>query len=107
MRTTEGCFLGIDVGSVSTNLVISDCDDNIVQKLYLRTGGQPINALLEGMREVASGPGAANIEAVGVTGSGRELAGVIVGADIVKNEITTHAVAAQKVIQGVQTILEI
>ena len=107
MKTTEGYFLGIDVGSVSTNLVVSDVDDNIVQRLYLRTGGQPINVLLEGMREIASGPGAQNIEAVGATGSGRELAGVIVGADIVKNEITTHAVAAQKVIQGVQTILEI
>lgn len=87
--------------------MVTDDEDNIVRQLYLRTSGQPINVLLEGMREVASSPQMWNIEAVGTTGSGRELAGVIVGADIVKNEITTHAVAAQKVIKGVQTILEI
>ena len=107
MNSTKGYFLGIDVGSVSTNLVLTDGDDNIVQKLYLRTGGQPINVLIEGMREIAGGPGADNIEAVGTTGSGRELAGLIVGSDIIKNEITTHAIAAQKVVKGVRTILEI
>lgn len=107
MNSAEGYFLGIDVGSVSTNLVLTDSNDNIVQKLYLRTGGQPINVLLEGMRRIATGSGAGNIEAVGTTGSGRELAGVIVGSDIVKNEITTHAIAAQKVVEGVRTILEI
>jgi predicted CoA-substrate-specific enzyme activase len=47
------------------------------------------------------------IAGVGTTGSGRQLAGVIAGADIVKNEITAHAVAAQKVEPEVKTILEI
>jgi predicted CoA-substrate-specific enzyme activase len=35
------------------------------------------------------------------------LAGVILGADLVKNEITTHAVAAQFCIPEVQTVVEI
>jgi len=51
--------------------------------------------------------GKIEIEASGATGSGRALAGIIAGADIVKNEITAHAMAAQKVVPGVQTILEI
>ena len=104
-----GHYLGIDVGSVSTNLVLTDLDGNIVRSLYIRTGGQPIQSLLDGLREITGGQGGKDIiiEGAGATGSGRELAGVIAGADIVKNEITTHAVAAQKVVQGVKTVLEI
>jgi len=103
-----GHYLGVDVGSVSTNLVVIDEDENIVEKLYLRTGGQPINALGNGMRTLARDLGdKVNIRGVGTTGSGRQLASVIIGADIVKNEITSHAVAAQKLVPGVKTILEI
>ncbi|TYQ17886.1 UNVERIFIED_CONTAM: Activator of 2-hydroxyglutaryl-CoA dehydratase (HSP70-class ATPase domain) [Acetivibrio alkalicellulosi] len=60
------------------------------------------------MKQIAENKGR-NIEIMGVgtTGSGRYLSKVIVGADIVKNEITTHAVAAQKWVSGVRTILEI
>jgi len=101
-------YLGIDVGSVSTNLVVIDEKDEIVEKLYLRTSGQPINALKNGMKTLFQRLGKdVNIGAVGTTGSGRQLAGVIVGADIVKNEITTHAIAAQKLVPNVRTIIEI
>jgi predicted CoA-substrate-specific enzyme activase len=103
-----GHYLGIDVGSVSTNLVITDENDNIIDKLYLRTEGQPINALRKGMKILVDRfDDCIKIKGVGSTGSGRQLAGVIVGADIVKNEITTHAVAAQRLVPGVKTILEI
>jgi len=81
-------YLGIDVGSVSTNLVVINENDEIVEKLYLRTSGQPINALKKRLGKDVK------IRGVGTTGSGRQLASVIVGADIVKNEITTHAIAA-------------
>jgi predicted CoA-substrate-specific enzyme activase len=85
-----------------------DGDDNIVEKLYLRTAGQPITALSNGMKTLAkSFANKVNIKGVGTTGSGRQLAGIIIGADIVKNEITSHAVAAQKVVPDVKTILEI
>jgi predicted CoA-substrate-specific enzyme activase len=104
----NGFYLGIDVGSVSTNLVVIDETDNIIEKLYLRTGGQPIGCLRSGMETLARRLGSGDrIKAVGTTGSGRQLAGVIVGADTVKNEITAHAVAAQKTVPGVRTILEI
>jgi predicted CoA-substrate-specific enzyme activase len=103
----DGHFLGIDVGSVSTNLVLTDSDGHIVKKLYLRTGGQPIKSLMEGLKEVSEGEIKPVIAGAGATGSGRELAGVITGADIVKNEITTHAIAAQNVIPDVKTIIEI
>ncbi|MCX7922169.1 MAG: acyl-CoA dehydratase activase [Clostridia bacterium] len=104
-----GYYLGIDVGSVSTNLVIIDEEDKVLEKLYIRTSGQPINALRNGMKTLTNRLNTNNIhiKGVGTTGSGRQLASVILGADIVKNEITTHAVAAQKMVPGVKTILEI
>lgn len=109
MRKTEAdsYYLGIDVGSVSTNLVLTDRTGKIVAKLYKRTCGQPIQSLLQGLKELVEENGYPRIAGVGATGSGRELAGVILGADIVKNEITTHAIAAQSVVPGVRTILEI
>jgi predicted CoA-substrate-specific enzyme activase len=101
-------YLGVDVGSVSTNLVVIDEEDNVIEKLYLRTSGQPINALQTGMQLLCQNVREnLNIKGVGATGSGRQLASVILGADIVKNEITSHAVAALKVVPGVKTILEI
>ena len=47
------------------------------------------------------------ISGVGVTGSGRELAGAMVDADVVKNEITAHGMAVLQSIPTAQTILEI
>jgi hypothetical protein len=40
-------------------------------------------------------------------GSGRQLASVLLGADVVKNEITTHAIAAMLLVPRVQTVIEI
>lgn len=100
--------LGIDVGSVSTNLVVIDNECNVVEKLYLRTGGNPIDVLTKGLIMLGNllTP-EVKITAAGTTGSGRQLASVIIGADVIKNEITAHAVAARKAIPNVQTILEI
>ncbi len=102
------CFLGIDVGSVSTNIVLIDESGTIIEKLYLRTSGKPINVLISGMQKISNKYSSSiNVKGVGTTGSGRQLAGVIVGADIIKNEITAHSVAAQKYVPDVRTILEI
>lgn len=101
-------YLGIDVGSVSTNVVLLDEAGKVQKKLYIRTQGQPIKALQKGLAEFKEEFGdELKVKAVGTTGSGRNLAGIIVGADSVKNEITAHAVAASTEVKGVQTILEI
>jgi len=101
-------YLGVDVGSVSTNIVLLDENDKVLEHLYLRTQGQPITAVQTGLNHIRKklGPDM-EIGAVGTTGSGRHLAGIIVGADSVKNEITSHAVAASRMVPGVQTVLEI
>ena len=99
------CSLGIDVGSVSTNLVLLDEQYRLVKKLYLSTEGKPIEAIKKGIIEL--GLEDFDIFAVGTTGSGRQLASLLVGADIAKNEITSHAVAALTYFPDTQTILEI
>ncbi len=100
-------YLGIDVGSVSTNLVVVDEQFTVLESLYLRTQGKPIEILQKGLRQLAEHLDGVEIAAVGTTGSGRQLAGVMVGADVVKNEITAHAVAASIVVPDVRTVLEI
>lgn len=102
-------YLGIDVGSVSTNLVALDSDNNVLVSLYLRTRGQPIKVVQEGMRQLEEALRGLNVEVcgVGTTGSARILSGVIVGADTMKNEITAHAVAASHLVPDVRTVLEI
>ncbi len=105
MRT----FLGIDVGAVSTDLVLLDENNDVLSSVYLRTQGQPIKMLKEGLSIIRKENQGISLEVVGVgtTGSGRVLAGVIAGADIVKNEITAHSVAALYLNPEVRTIFEI
>lgn len=101
-------YLGIDVGSVSTNLVLLTEDEHVAASVYRRTRGQPIVAVQDGLQELAAQlPDDVEVRGAGATGSARSLTGVIVGADIVKNEITAHAVAARHVVPDVCTVLEI
>ena len=107
MPDKDGFFLGIDVGSVSTNLVIINGFGEICHKEYLRTQGRPIAAVQAGLAAIREAVPNIMVKGVGTTGSGRQLAGAIIGADIVKNEITTHAVAATHFQPDVQTVVEI
>ena len=101
-------YLGIDVGSVTTKVVALDTNYNVLESMYLRTRGKPLEVVQNGLRDMGQRlDGKATVVGVGTTGSGRYLAGVVVGADVVKNEITAHAVAASHVVPGVQTIIEI
>ncbi|MEJ6951011.1 acyl-CoA dehydratase activase [Natronospora cellulosivora (SeqCode)] len=100
-------FLGVDVGSVSTDIALLDYFGNLITKKYLRTKGQPVRVLQEGLSSLKKEYDEINILGVGTTGSGRNLAGVILGSDVVKNEISTHAVAASKLVSDVQTVIEI
>ena len=100
-------YMGIDVGSVSTDVVITDQAFNVIEALYLRTHGKPINAIQEAFKILKNKYSDNEIDAVGTTGSGRIIASYIVGADAVKNEITSHAVAALETDKDVKTIIEI
>jgi len=100
-------FLGIDVGSVSTNIVTLDQAGELKDSLYIRTQGRPIDAVQKGLETIYKRNTNIIVKGVGATGSGRQMTGIIVGADCVKNEITAHAVAALHSIPDVQTVIEI
>ena len=101
-------FLGVDVGSVSTNVVVIDKDMRVLSKRYLPTAGRPIEAVKQGLAEVgAEVGGRVRIMGAATTGSGRYLTGDMIGADLVRNEITAQATAAAAIDPHVDTIFEI
>ncbi len=101
-------FLGIDIGSISTNLVIIDKNKNVLAKRYIMTAGRPIEAVKGGLKDIGDEMGAGvEIKGVATTGSGRYLIGDLVGADIIRNEITAQATAAINIDKEVDTIFEI
>lgn len=101
-------FLGIDVGSLSTNVVAIDKNKNVIARIYLMTEGRPIKAVKKGLKIVGDQiKDKVQILGTGTTGSGRYLTGDFVGADVVHNEITAQAVAAINIDPKVDTIFEI
>lgn len=101
-------YLGLDVGSISTNLVVIDKNKKVLSKRYLMTAGRPIEAVRTGLQEIGEEIGdRIEIKGVGTTGSGRYLTSDFVGADLVRNEITAQATAAVHIDPGVDTIFEI
>jgi predicted CoA-substrate-specific enzyme activase len=99
-------FLGIDAGSVSTKLVMSDVAGNIVASSYLPTCGLPLEAVAAGLNKISS-KCSHSPAAIAVTGSGRELVSNIVHSSLLKNEITAQARAAVHLLPDVQTVIEI
>jgi predicted CoA-substrate-specific enzyme activase len=101
-------YLGIDVGSISTNIVVLDSDFNVLQSTYARAEGRPIASIQSALKDLAKMLREYfYVAGVCTTGSARKIIGAVVQADIVKNEITAHARAAIHLHPDVQTILEI
>ncbi len=106
-------YLGLDIGSVSTNVVVIDELGAVIHDVYLRTAGRPIEAVQQGLAEVERLWGhRLRIRGAGTTGSGRELIAEFVGADVVNDEITAHKTGAIQISstlggEPVDTIFEI
>ena len=101
-------YVGIDIGSVTTKFAVLNNSNELIADIYLPTEGKPIVMVQQGLGQIRRRLSAdVKISGVATTGSARYLAGVIVGADLVKNEITCHAVASLHYIPEVQTIIEI
>ena len=101
-------YVGVDVGSISTNVVVLSEDGRVLARRYLMTAGRPIEAVVRGLKEVGDEVGhRVIVKGCCTTGSGRYLTGDFIGADVVKNEITAHATAAAWVNPNVDTMFEI
>jgi predicted CoA-substrate-specific enzyme activase len=103
-----GNYLGVDVGSITTKLVVLSESGQVLAKSYIRNSGRPIQAIQQGMEEIlVQLGGTVSIDGVATTGSARHLAAYLVGADLIKNEITAHAIAVIDFLPEAKTIIEI
>jgi len=101
-------YLGIDIGSISTKGVVINENNEIIANSYLWTEGDPINAVKQVLNELKSKiDDSIQVKAVGTTGSARRLIGSVLDAQVVKNEITAHAIGTMSRVPDVRTILEI
>ncbi len=105
----EEAYIGIDIGSISTKGVILDAANRILASEYIWTEGDPIGAAKKLLKllEEQFDQEKYSITAAGTTGSARKLVGDMIGATVVKNEITAHAVGTTTLHPDVRTILEI
>ncbi len=114
IRPGDACLLGLDVGSTTTKAVLLRRPDNaLLASVYLRTSGDPVGAsrrcyaaLLDQVAAQAD-PRTVRITGLGVTGSGRQIAGLHALTDGIINEIIAHAAAAVHFDPAVDTIFEI
>lgn len=102
-------YLGVDIGSISTKGIIIDEQQKVIASDYIWTEGDPIGAvkkLIHLLKEQLDEK-KYKIVGVGTTGSARKLIGTVLGANIVKNEITAHAIGTLSLYPEVRTIFEI
>lgn len=104
----KNCYLGIDIGSISTKGVIIDDNNNIITSNYIWTEGNPIEAVKKLITTMKNNLNKNYIvKGIGTTGSARKLIGLLLDANVVKNEITAHAVGTLLFYPECKTILEI
>ena len=102
------CYIGIDIGSISTKAVVIDEKNKIISSLYIWTSGNPVEAVKKLIRKLKPTiPKDYVIKGIGTTGSARKLIGLLTDASVVKNEITAHAIGTLSLYPNVKTILEI
>lgn len=102
-------YLGVDIGSISTKGVIIDDNNQIIASEYLYTEGNPVDAVkrLISILNKKLNKKEYKVISVGTTGSARKLIGTMLGASVIKNEITAHAIGTTSIYPDVRTIFEI
>jgi predicted CoA-substrate-specific enzyme activase len=89
-------YMGVDIGSVSTNVAVIDIEGKMLKEIYTKTDGRPIEVVSNCLREIKDElSDKINIRGVGTTGSGRELIGELIGSDTINDEITAHKTGAE------------
>jgi predicted CoA-substrate-specific enzyme activase len=104
-------FIGIDIGSTSTKAVLMNRDRRPLLDVYRKTLGNPVDATKKLLRAVRNWGEREDFDitflGAGTTGSGRELIGRVIGADLIINEITAHTTGAMEIDPEIDTIFEI
>ncbi|MDY7038195.1 MAG: BadF/BadG/BcrA/BcrD ATPase family protein, partial [Thermodesulfobacteriota bacterium] len=104
----ERVYLGIDIGSTTTKYALINEDRQIIHKSYVHTQGKPIEVTQELLKTIRDDIGD-EITVLGIvtTGSGRNVVGDFLNADLIIDEITAHARGAVEIDPDIDTIFEI
>jgi predicted CoA-substrate-specific enzyme activase len=101
-------YLGIDIGSTTTKHALINEDCEIIHKKYVHTQGKPVEVTQKLLGAILDEVGG-EIDIVGTatTGSGRNVVGDFLNADLIIDEITAHARGAVEIDATIDTIFEI
>ncbi|TAN39066.1 MAG: hypothetical protein EPN25_12585 [Nitrospirae bacterium] len=102
-----GIFVGVDIGSVSEKIVAVNPQGEILYSDYCYTHGLVLEQLIELFKGFQKMGFAEHVLGMGVTGSGRYLGAKVLGADVVKNEISSQVLGTRHLIPDCDTIIEI
>ncbi len=107
-KTATEVFLGVDIGSTSTKYALIDDRGQILHKCYLPTQGKPIEVAQRLLQTLDNEVGnRVRLLGIATTGSGRNVVGDFLDADLIIDEITAHARGAVAVDPEIDTIFEI
>ena len=109
LKTFKGdCFVGIDAGSTTTKLVVTDSDDRLLYSLYRSNEGNPLKSVMQMLRDLYKIlPKDAKIRYSGVTGYGEKLIQTALNVDLNEIETIAHYTAAQRFLPDVTSIVDI
>lgn len=101
-------YLGVDIGSTTTKYALIDDSGQILHKSYVPTRGKPIEVTQKLLQHLNQDVGKrVRLLAVATTGSGRNVVGDFLSADLIIDEITAHARGAVAVDPEIDTVFEI
>jgi predicted CoA-substrate-specific enzyme activase len=101
-------YLGVDIGSTTTKYALVNEKSQILHKCYVPTQGKPIEVTQRLLRTLQDEAGQkVKLMAIATTGSGRNVVGDFLNADLIIDEITAHARGAVEIDPEVDTIFEI
>jgi activator of 2-hydroxyglutaryl-CoA dehydratase len=104
-------FMGIDSGSTTTKIIITDSKERIIFSYYTKSNGRPLEAVRDGLNafndEVRDAGKKIKIAKTAVTGYGEDLVKAAYNLDYGIVETIAHYTAAKKFKENVSFILDI
>ena len=102
------CFVGIDAGSTTSKIVLTDREGALLYSAYKSNEGKPLESVIEMLKELYSVlPKEAVIRYSGVTGYGEKLIQTALNVDLNEIETIAHYTAAKKFEPKVTSIVDI
>jgi predicted CoA-substrate-specific enzyme activase len=101
-------YIGLDAGSISINTAVVDELGTVLETDYSFTEGDVIGNVKKSIAGVYEKlPRNIRILGTGVTGSGHEISGALINADVYETELDAHAKAALHLVPEAKVIFDI